>query len=97
MEINEKLLEELSSKIDKIKIVVEDDEKFIGKAEDLRNYFIYNLAYSLLAEDDAENQASNIILTSDLLEQLEEYGNDDVLKIVYNPMGAYQISEDLNY
>ena len=96
MEINEKLLEELSSKIDKIK-VIEDDEKFIGRVEDLRNYFIYNLAYSLLAEDDAENQASNIILTSDLLEQLEEYGDDDILKIVYNPMGAYQISEDLNY
>lgn len=96
MEINEKLLEELSSKIDKIK-VVEDDEKFIGRVEDLRKFFIYTLAYGLLAEDDAENQASNIILTSDLLEQLEEYGDDDVLKIVYNPMGAYQISEDLNY
>lgn len=96
MGINEKLLEELSKRIDKIK-VVEDDEKFIGRAEDLRDFFIYNLAYGLLAEDDTENQTSNIILTSDLLEQLEEYGNDDVLKIVYNPMGAYQISEDLNY
>lgn len=90
-------LEELQSKINNIKVIENGEEELIGKVKDLRDYFIYNLAYSLLAEDDAENQASNIILTSDLLEQLEEYGDDDVLKIVYNPMGAYQISEDLNY
>lgn len=91
-------LEELQSKIDSIKVVENGEEKIIGKVKDLRDYFIYNLAYNLLAENegDTENQTSNIILTGDLLEQLEEYGENDILKIVYNPMGAYEISEDLD-
>ena len=49
-------LEELQSKINNIKVIENGEEELIGKVKDLRDYFIYNLAYSLLAENERDTE-----------------------------------------
>ena len=77
--------------------VIEIDEDLLGKVEDLKGYLIEGLKYTLSQEDISEEEKENVIdITNEILINLREYDEQDILRLKYNPMGTYIISEDLN-
>ena len=70
------------------------DEDFIGKVENLINYFIESLVYNLRHEKDNENRISNIDITNDILKELQQCYETDIVRVCYNSMGAYYINEN---
>ena len=78
--------------------VIEIDEDFIGKVSELKGYFIDSLA-KMLTDDsiDEENKISNVGITYDILQQLQDEKFDNaVVRVAYNPMGTYYIADSLD-
>lgn len=97
-------INELLEKINKLKSKVEDDgngEELRGKIADLREYFIYNLAYNLLQNEDEELKELHIEETQNILHDFNEienyecvdYEDSKVVNVWHNPMGYYHVEE----
>lgn len=43
---------------------------------------------------DNENRISNIDITNDILKELQQCYETDIVRVCYNPMGAYYINEN---
>lgn len=92
-------INKLLSKLNELQKRIEDDgngENLQGKIADLREYFIYSLAYNLLVEEDNELKEQHIEETSDILKDLNEYEDSKIVNVVYNPMGCYYIESEEN-
>lgn len=73
--------------------VIYDDEDVIGKVKDIKKCFINELAKILEdREIDIEEQINQINLIQDLLEELSDENNNTIIKVSFNPMGAFYYS-----
>lgn len=70
--------------------IIEDDEDIIGKVLDIKKCFINILIQDLKNKDiDLESKIYQINLTQDLLDKLKDEYDDTIIKVSFNPMGAY--------
>lgn len=76
--------------------VIEDNEDVIGKVNELKSYYIYNLAEMLKNDVGEEDKICNIGMVYDILQQLQEQAENVVVKVKYNPMGAFYIADSLD-
>lgn len=76
--------------------IIEMNEDYIGRVEDLKEYFIDVLVYNIGEIEAVEEKIENIDLISDILKQLEEEQYNAVIRICYNPMGAFYIADSLD-
>lgn len=77
--------------------VIEDNEDFIGKVSELKKYFIYNLGKIINDNDIGEEEKiCNVGMIYDILEQLQKQSEYIVVKVKYNPMGAFYIADSLD-
>ena len=75
-------------------LLINDDE-IQGNVKDIIDYFKYNLASQLMGvKPSIEDIINNLELTKDILEQLNNLPHNGVIKVRYNPMGAYYIEEE---
>lgn len=70
--------------------VIYDDEDVIGKVLDIKKCFMYELIREIKSnETDVDEKISQISLIQDLLLKLKKENNSTVIKVSYNPMGAF--------
>lgn len=70
------------------------DEDFIGRVDNLKNYFIESLANYLLQNKEIEDNISCINITQEILEKLDNCNEIDIIRLCYNHMGTYYVSEN---
>lgn len=74
--------------------VIEDNEDYLGKPEELINMFLYEIGRT--AKDETlseEERIYNIGLMVDISKDIQNYENNVVLRIKYNPMGSFYIAD----
>ena len=77
-------------------ISVNDNETIIGKIEDIEKEFIKLLESNITDIENMEEFVDRLTEIQRLLEKLEEEKEENgniVIKVGYNPMGAYQYEE----
>ena len=77
-------------------ISVNDNETIIGKIEDIEKEFIKLLESNITDIENMEEFVDRLTEIQRLLENLEEKKEENgniVIKVGYNPMGAYQYEE----
>ena len=77
-------------------ISVNDNETIIGKIEDIEKEFIKLLESNITDIENMEEFVDRLTEIQRLLENLEEEKEENgniVIKVGYNPMGAYQYEE----
>lgn len=72
------------------------DEDFIGKVNNLQEYFIATLIYNLKQDFSIEEKQGIISMTESILEELSNYNDNVVVRVNYNPMGSYYVGESLD-
>lgn len=73
-------------------LVIFDDEDIIGKVEEIRKYFLNELAIKLYTDDIDMTERVNILnMTQELIEKLENENDKSIIKVSYNPMGCFNI------
>lgn len=76
--------------------IIETNEDYIGRVEDLKKYFIDVLVYNMGEIETVEEKIGNIALISDILNQLEEEQYNVVIRICYDSMGEFYIADSLD-
>lgn len=72
-----------------------NDEEIQGNVKDIVDCFKYEMASQLMGINPSiEDIITNLGLTKDILEQLNDLPHNDIIKVKYNPMGAYYIEEN---
>ena len=66
-----------------------DETKLKGTKADIIDYVKKEMTNQLQNETDTENLADNLKLTGEILELIEENQDTDIIKLQYNPMGAW--------
>ncbi len=77
-------------------ISTDDNEKIIGKIEDIEIEFIKLLKNDITDIEDIDEFVMRLTEIQELLENLEkekEESGNIIIKVGYNPMGAYQYEE----
>ena len=77
--------------------VISDDEDVIGKVSNLKKYFLEQIKYTI--EDTKisdEEKIYNVELMAELLDELQRQAENVVVKVKYNPMGAFYIADSLD-
>lgn len=71
-------------------IVIYQDGDVIGKVEEVRKCFLTELSKILNDNSiEIEEKINQLYLTQDLIKQLEEESDSTIIKVSYNPMGAF--------
>lgn len=71
--------------------ILELDNGHIGIVQDIRKAYREEISHQALNDDlDEEEIKYNINLILDLLVDIQDLEEDTLIKVVYNPMGAYQ-------
>lgn len=70
--------------------VIYQDEDIIGKVEEVIKCFLTELS-KILNDDtiEIEEKINQLYLIQDLIKQLEKENNSTIIKVSYNPMGAF--------
>lgn len=77
--------------------VISDNEDVIGKVSNLKKYFLEQIKYTI--EDTKisdEEKIYNVELMAELLDELQKQAENVIVKIKYNPMGAFYIADSLD-
>lgn len=70
--------------------VIYDDEDVIGKVKEIKKCFIHQLSVTLSDNEiDIEEKINQNNLINDLLEQIKEEHDNTIIKVSFNPMGAF--------
>lgn len=70
--------------------IIEDNENIIGKVEDIKKFFVFRLGEDLRDKDiELEDKMYQIELTQELFKLLENENDETIIKVAFNPMGAY--------
>lgn len=73
--------------------VIYDDENVIGKIREVKKCFMKHLADIILDEEIEMGEKTNqLCLIAELIESLNNEGENDIIKVFFNPMGAFQYS-----
>lgn len=79
--------------------VIYDDEDIIGKSFDIKKCFLTRLK-EILSDNDIyiEEKINHLDLIQDIIKQLDSVSDNTIIKVSYNPMGAfyykYLVTED---
>lgn len=74
--------------MDKFKVIY-DGDNVIGKVEEIKELFVYELGEDLQTDIDIEEKIDRINMTQDLLKELENEHDDTIIKVLYNQMGCF--------
>lgn len=66
-----------------------NDEEIKGTKTSIIDYVKKEMIKQLQEETDTENLADNLKLAGEILELIEENQDTDIIKLQYNPMGAW--------
>lgn len=73
--------------------VIYDDEDVIGKVREVKKCYMKHLADIILDEEiEMGEKTSNLILIAELIDKLGEESDNTIIKVTYNPMGAFNYS-----
>lgn len=73
-------------------LVIFDDEDVIGKVEEIRKYFLNELAIKLYTDDIEITEKINLLnMIQELISKLENENDKSIIKVSYNPMGCFNI------
>ena len=70
--------------------VIYEDEDVIGKVAEIKKCFLQHLADVILDKKIGMEEKNNVlVLTAELIEDLEKENDSTIIRVVYNPMGAF--------
>lgn len=73
--------------------VIYDDEDVIGKVREIKKCFMKHLADIILDEEIEMGEKTNqLSLIAELIEKLENESDNTIIKVSFNPMGAFNYS-----
>lgn len=73
--------------------VIYDDEDVIGKVREVKKCFMQHLAETILdGEIEMGEKTNQLSLVAELIEKLENESDNTIIKVTFNPMGAFNYS-----
>ena len=70
--------------------VIYEDEDVIGKVAEIKKCFLQHLADVILDKKIGMEEKNNVlVLTAELMEDLEKENDNTIIRVGYNPMGEF--------
>ena len=69
--------------------VIYDGDDVIGKVEEIKELFVYELGEDLQTDIDIEEKIDRINMTQNFLKDLEGKNKNTIIKVLYNQMGCF--------